>query len=68
MVMDHSGFVHLRVHSAYSMAEGALRIPRIVSLFQADALPAVALTDTRNPFGALAFSVACSEAGIHPPI
>ena len=66
--MEHCGFVHLRVHSAYSMAEGALRIPRLVELCQANAMPAAALTDTRNLFGALEFSVASAEAGIQPII
>ena len=39
-------FVHLRVHSAYSLLEGALPIPRLAALAKADAAPAMALTDS----------------------
>ena len=59
-------FVHLRVHSAYSLLEGALTIPRLVSLATADGAPALALTDANNLFGALEFSEAMAAAGIQP--
>ena len=59
-------FVHLRVHSAYSLLEGALTIPRLVSLATADGAPALALTDANNLFGALEFSEAMAGAGIQP--
>ena len=59
-------FVHLRVHSAYSLLEGALTIPRVVSLAAADKAPALALTDSNNLFGALEFSEAMAGAGIQP--
>ena len=49
-------FVHLKVHSAYSLLEGALPIPQIAALATARGMPAVALTDTGNLFGALEFS------------
>jgi DNA polymerase-3 subunit alpha len=61
-------FVHLRVHSAYSLLEGALTIPRIVSLAMADGTPALALTDANNLFGALEFSEGMAGAGIQPII
>ena len=61
-------FVHLRVHSAYSLLEGALTIPRLVSLAVADGAPALALTDSNNLFGALEFSEAMAGAGIQPII
>jgi DNA polymerase-3 subunit alpha len=61
-------FVHLRVHSAYSLSEGALKIPEIVRLCKAAEMPAVAITDTNNLFGALEFSAACKEGGIQPII
>ncbi|MGH6736292.1 MAG: DNA polymerase III subunit alpha [Methyloceanibacter sp.] len=61
-------FVHLRVHSAYSLLEGALTIPRLVALATADAAPALALTDSNNLFGALEFSEAMAGAGIQPII
>jgi len=65
---SHAPFVHLRVHSAYSMAEGAIKIPKLAALCAANAMPAVALTDTRNLFGALEFSVECTKAGVQPII
>ena len=61
-------FVHLRVHSAYSLLEGALTIPRLVDLARADGAPALALTDSNNLFGALEFSEAMAGAGIQPMI
>jgi DNA polymerase-3 subunit alpha len=61
-------FVHLRVHSAYSLLEGALTIQRLVSLAAADEAPALALTDSNNLFGALEFSEAMAAAGIQPII
>lgn len=64
----HAPFVHLRVHSAYSMAEGAIKIPDLAELCVKNAMPAVALTDTRNLFGALEFSKACAGAGVQPII
>ena len=65
---ENQPFVHLRVHSAYSLLEGALKIPKLVELAKADAAPALALTDTNNLFGALEFSQAVSAAGIQPII
>ena len=59
-------FVHLRVHSAYSLLEGALTIPKLVSLPREQRMPALALTDTNNLFGALEFSETLAEAGIQP--
>ena len=64
----HAPFVHLRVHSAYSMAEGAIKVPKLVGSCVANAMPAVALTDTRNLFGALEFSSECAKAGVQPII
>ncbi len=60
--------MHLRVHSAYSLLEGALTIPKLVELAQADGAPALALTDTNNLFGALEFSEAMAKTGIQPII
>jgi DNA polymerase III subunit alpha len=61
-------FVHLRVHSAYSLLEGALTIPRLAALAKADGAPALALTDSNNLFGALEFSEAMAGTGIQPII
>ena len=64
--MAHADFVHLRVHSAYSMSEGAIPVKDLVRMCRDDGMPAVALTDTGNLFGALEFSVACADAGVQP--
>ncbi len=61
-------FVHLKVHSAYSLLEGALPIPRLAKLADAYGFPAIALTDTNNLFGALEFSDKLWGAGIQPII
>ncbi len=61
-------FVHLRVHSAYSLSEGAIKAAAIPGLAQSARMPAVALTDTANLFGALEFSQACQNKGIQPII
>jgi DNA polymerase III subunit alpha len=60
------GFVHLHVHSSYSLLEGALTIARLTELAKADRQPALALTDSDNMFGALEFSDKLSGAGIQP--
>jgi len=59
-------FVHLRVRSPYSLLEGAIRIPKMVDACQAYGMPAIALTDTNNLFGALEFSEKMAGAGIQP--
>lgn len=61
-------FIHLRVHSAYSLLEGALKVDRIVAHALADHEPAIAITDTNNLFGALEFSQKCFKSGIQPII
>lgn len=66
--MPHADFVHLRVHSAYSLSEGALKIPELVALCRRERMPAVAVTDTGNLFGVLEFSAAAAKAGIQPII
>ena len=63
-----AGFVHLHVHSSYSLLEGALTIGRLAELAKADRQPALALTDTDNMFGALEFSDKMAAAGIQPII
>ena len=59
-------FVHLHVHSNYSLLEGALTITRLAELAKADKQPALALTDTDNMFGALEFSEKLAGSGIQP--
>jgi len=60
--------VHLRVHSAYSLLEGALTIQKLAVLARADETPELALTDSNNLFGALEFSEAMAEVGVQPII
>jgi DNA polymerase-3 subunit alpha len=59
-------FVHLHVHSNYSLLEGAIPIARLAELAKADKQAALALTDTDNMFGALEFSEKMASAGIQP--
>src|ERR1700722_5171519 len=66
MAGDTPGFVHLHVHSSYSLLEGALTIARLAELAKKDKQPALALTDTDNMFGALEFSEKMAGAGIQP--
>ena len=62
------GFVHLHVHSSYSLREGAMPIGKLIDFAAADAMPALAITDTNNLFGALEFSEKVAKAGLQPII
>ena len=62
------GFVHLRTRSAYSLLEGAIKAERLGPLARERGMPAVALTDRTNLFGALEFSVDTQGAGVQPII
>jgi DNA polymerase III subunit alpha len=64
--VQNPGFVHLHVHSSYSLLEGALSIARLAEMAKKDRQPALALTDTDNMFGALEFSEKMASAGIQP--
>src|SRR5215471_6957085 len=66
--MPLADFVHLRVHTAYSLAAGAIRIEELIERCRAERMPAVAITDSGNLFGALEFATLCAEAGIQPII
>ncbi len=61
-------FVHLKVHSAYSLLEGALTIPKLAKVAAAQGIPAIGLTDTNNLFGALEFSDKLAGSGVQPII
>ena len=63
-----SGFIHLHVHSAYSLAEGAIKIKDLAALCTKLSMPAVAVTDTGNLFGALQFSLVAAKSGVQPII
>ncbi|HEY8190175.1 MAG TPA: PHP domain-containing protein, partial [Micavibrio sp.] len=61
-------FIHLHTHSAYSLAEGAIKTKNLVRLCQDMNMPAVAMTDTGNLFGALEFAGEAAKGGIQPII
>lgn len=61
-------FIHLHVHSAYSLAEGAIPVKTLVKKTAMMGMPAIAITDTGNLFGAMEFSLEASKAGIQPII
>jgi DNA polymerase-3 subunit alpha len=67
-ILKSVGFVHLHVHSAYSLREGALGIETLVKRAEADAMPALAISDSNNLFGALEFSEKCAKSGVQPLI
>ncbi|MBO7098113.1 MAG: DNA polymerase III subunit alpha [Alphaproteobacteria bacterium] len=64
--MTEPKFIHLRVHTAYSLSEGAIKISDLMHTLQERHMPAVAMTDTGNMFGGKALSAYASEAGIKP--
>ncbi len=64
--MSGPGFLHLHVHSAYSLLEGALQLETILKLAAEDNQPALGIADTGNLFGALEFSEKASKKGIQP--
>jgi DNA polymerase-3 subunit alpha len=61
-------FVHLHVHSEYSMLDGAARVKPLIEKAVAEGMPAVAVTDHGNVFGAFDFWRTATEAGIKPII
>jgi len=62
----HADFVHLRVKSAYSLLEGAIRPKELARLCREAAMPAVAVADTNNLFGVYEIGAALAKAGIQP--
>jgi DNA polymerase-3 subunit alpha len=61
-------FIHLKVRSAYSLTQGAIKADKVVALAKEQAMPAVAVTDRSNLFGALEFAQYAAGAGIQPII
>ena len=59
-------FVHLHAHSAYSLAEGAIKADKLPGYARKAGMPALALTDTSNLFGALEFSQYATKEGVQP--
>ncbi len=66
--MEHSRFVHLHVHSEYSLLDGACRLPHLIRKAHEYRMPALALTDHGNLFGAIEFYTQALESGIKPII
>src|ERR671935_820499 len=64
--MQHSDFVHLHVHSEYSLLDGAAQLEKLVQRAKELKFPALALTDHGNLFGAIDFYLAAQKAGIKP--
>ena len=65
-VLQDVGFVHLHVHTSFSLREGALSIAKLGKFAAADRQPAIAITDTNNLFGALEFSEKLAKDGLQP--
>ena len=61
-------FVHLHLHTEYSIVDGMVRIPALMERCVADGMPAVAMTDQCNMFGLVKFYKSALRAGIKPII
>ncbi|MFP6779566.1 MAG: PHP domain-containing protein, partial [Alphaproteobacteria bacterium] len=61
-------YIHLRCRSSYSLAQGAIKIDDLIELAKDYSMPALALTDNGNLFGALEFSIKAAKNGIQPII
>ncbi|HKK72559.1 MAG TPA: PHP domain-containing protein, partial [Candidatus Krumholzibacteria bacterium] len=59
-------FVHLHSHSSFSLLRSVLRVPELVRFAADHGMPAIALTDRGNLFGAVEFHQAALEAGVKP--
>ncbi len=64
--MAEPKFVHLRVHTAYSLSEGAIQVPALMHKCKDKGIAAIAITDTANMFGGKAFSKYANEEGVKP--
>ncbi len=63
-----NGFVHLRVHTEYSLVDGIVRVPELMEAAARSRMPAVALTDQSNLFAMVKFYKAAQSAGVKPLI
>lgn len=66
--MSNSDFVHLHVHTEYSMLDGASRLPDLMAEAARQGMPAIAMTDHGNVFGAYDFYKAANAVGVKPII
>ena len=65
---DFANFIHLRVHSAFSLLEGAMQPDEIAALCMTHRMPAVGVTDTNNLFGLMDLTEALVKSGVQPII
>src|SRR6266705_6377482 len=66
--MPNPAFVHLRLHSEFSVTDGIVRIDEAVARAKEDGMPALAITDLANVFGVVKFYKAARAAGVKPVI
>ncbi|HEX9919866.1 MAG TPA: PHP domain-containing protein, partial [Candidatus Methylomirabilis sp.] len=64
--MQHSDFVHLHVHTQYSLLDGACHLDRLISSARGHRMPALAITDHGNMFGVIDFYRRAMKEGIKP--
>jgi len=64
--MEHSNFIHLHVHSQYSLLDGAIRFEEVLDLAKKYRMEAIAITDHGNMFGAIEFYQTAIRSGIKP--
>jgi DNA polymerase-3 subunit alpha len=64
--MSDPSFVHLRLHSEYSVVDGIVRLDEAIEAAVADGMPALALTDLANTFGLVKFYKAARKRGVKP--
>lgn len=67
-IMQQSQFVHLHLHSQYSLLDGAIRLDDLIAKAKEYRMPSLAITDHGNMFGALEFYLKCRAAGLRPII
>ncbi|WP_321370294.1 DNA polymerase III subunit alpha [uncultured Desulfuromusa sp.] len=66
--MEHSNFVHLHLHSQYSLLDGAIKLDELITRAKEFKMPAIAVTDHGNMFGAVEFYSKAMSAGVKPII
>jgi DNA polymerase-3 subunit alpha len=64
--MPHAAFVHLRVHSCFSLLQSTVQLEALLARCREDAMPAVGITDRANLFDALRVSQYAAKAGVQP--
>ncbi len=65
---EKTPFVHLHLHTQYSFLYSTIKVKKLIERAKAEGMPAIAMTDTNNVFGAIDFYYACKDAGIKPII